>query len=168
LFDHSPEPVKLIAACWLGDEATVHSVRTTDPSIATKFTESDRQQVAHAARKNNTTAVRLMLESGLPVDARGQHNATPLHWAAFHGNSEMAKIVLNYHPPLELRDREFDGTPLGWAIYGSENGWNAETGDYAGTVETLITAGAKLPATITGTEAVRDILRRHHANESQP
>jgi ankyrin repeat protein len=168
LFDHSPEPVKLIAACWLGDEATVHSVRIKEPGIATKFTESDRQQVAHAARKDNTIAVRLMLESGLPVDARGQHNATPLHWAAFHGNSEMAKIVLNYHPPLELRDGDFDGTPLGWAIHGSENGWTAQTGDYAGTVETLIAAGAKLPATITGTEAVRDVLRRHRVNEPQP
>ena len=80
----------------------------------------------------------------------------------------MAKIILNYHPPLELRDGSFDGTPLGWAIYGSENGWNAEAGDYAGTVETLIAAGAKLPATITGTEAVRDVLRRQSANESQP
>jgi Ankyrin repeats (3 copies)/Ankyrin repeat len=168
LFDQSPEPVKLIAACWLGDEVTVHSVRTKEPGVATKFTEFDRRQVAHAARKNNTTAVRLMLESGLPVDARGQHNATPLHWAAFHGNSEMAKIVLNYHPPLELRDNDFDGTPLGWAVYGSENGWNAETGDYAGTVEMLIAAGSKLPATITGTEAVRAVLRRHQANESQP
>ncbi len=109
-----------------------------------------------------------MLECGLPVDARGQHQATPLHWAAFHGNSEMAKIILNYRPPLEARDADFDGTPLGWAIYGSENGWNSETGDYAGTVEALVTAGAKLPVTIKGTKAVRDVLRRHGAVEERP
>ena len=91
VFDHSPQPVKLITACWFGDEATVRSIRTEEPGFAALFTEADRRQVAHAARTNNTTAVRLMLESGLPVDARGQHNATPLHWAAFHGNSEMAQ-----------------------------------------------------------------------------
>ena len=143
LFDRSPEPVKLIAACWFGDEAMVDAIHGKNPILAASFTEADHRQVAHAARKNNPAAVRLMLESGLPVDARGQHNATPLHWAAFHGNSEMAKIVLNFGPPLELHDNDFDGTPLGWAIYGSENGWNAETGDYAGTVEVLITAGAR-------------------------
>jgi ankyrin repeat protein len=167
LFDRSPDAVKLIAACWLGDEGMVHAIHGKSPILAASFTEADRRQVAHAARKNNTAAVRLMLEAGLPVDARGQHNATVLHWAAFHGNSEMAKIVLKYGPPLESCDNDFDSTPLGWAIYGSENGWNGETGDYAGTVEALIAAGAKLPATISGTEAVRDVLRRHHATDSE-
>ena len=72
LFDHSPEPEKLVVACWFGDEAMVDSIRIKNPSIAASFTDSDRRQVAHAARKNNTAAVRLMLKSGLPVDARGQ------------------------------------------------------------------------------------------------
>ena len=77
------------------------------------------------------------------------------------------KIVLSHRPPLELHDADFDGTPLGWAIYGSENGWNADTGDYAGTAEVLIAAGAKVPTTISGSEAVRDVLRRHHAKDSE-
>ena len=145
LFDRSPEPVKLITACWFGDEVMVQSIRTKHAGTAVSFTDSDRRQVAHAARKNNTAAVRLMLESGLPVDARGQHNATPIHWAAFHGNTEMTKIILNYRPPLELRDGDFDGTPLDWAIHGSENGWNSDTGDYAGTADVLIAAGRTSP-----------------------
>jgi ankyrin repeat protein len=165
LLDRSPEPVKLMTACWFGDEGMVQSIRTKNPEIAADLTEADRRQVAHAARKNATTAVRLMLECGLPVDARGQHQATPLHWAAFHGNSEMAKIILNYHPPLEARDADFNGTPLGWAIHGSENGWNADAGDYAGTAEALVSAGAKLPPTIAGTEAVQDVLRRHRTSD---
>ena len=165
LFDRSPEPVKLIAACWLGDRAMVQSIRTKHPNIAESFTDTDCRQVAHAARKNATEVVRLMLECGLRADARGQHQATPLHWAAFHGNVDLIKIVLQYEPPLEVRDADFNSTPLGWAIYGSENGWNAATGDYASTVEALIAAGAKVPGTITGTEAVKDVLRRHGATE---
>jgi ankyrin repeat protein len=163
LFDRSPESVKLIAACWLGVEAMVHSLRTKHPNLAESLTDADGRQVAHAARNNKTTVVQLMLESGLPVDARGQHQATPLHWSAFHGNVEMARIVLRFGPPLEAADADFNGTPLGWAIYGSENGWHCETGDFAGTVETLIAAGAKVPATIGGSEPVRDVLRRHGA-----
>ena len=163
LLDRSPEPVKLIAECWLGDDAAVRSLRTKHPNIADSFTDVDRRQVAHAARNNETAVVRLMLESGLPVDAVSQHQATPLHWAAFHGNVEMTKILLGFGPPLEARDADFNGTPLDWAVHGSENGWRRQTGDYAGTVAALIAAGAEVPATIKGSEAVRDVLRRHSA-----
>jgi hypothetical protein len=145
----------------------VHSLRTKHPNLAESFTDADRRQVAHAARNNKTTVVLLMLESGLPVDARGQHQATPLHWAAFHGNVEMARIVLRFGPPLEARDADFNGTPLGWATYGSENGWHCETGDFAGTVEALIAAGAKVPATIGGSEAVREVLRWRGAKDEK-
>jgi Ankyrin repeats (3 copies)/Ankyrin repeat len=166
LFDHSPDPVKLIAACWLDDEVMVQSLRTKHPNIAAKLTDADRRQVAHAARNNETTVVRLLLESGLPSDAGRQHQATPLHWAAFHGNVAMAKLLLAHHPPLEAEDADFHSTPLGWAIHGSENGWHCETGDYAATAEALILAGANVPAKIAGTEAVRDVLRRHGSKES--
>jgi hypothetical protein len=71
-----------------------------------------------------------MLAAGFPVDAMGQYEGTPLHWAAFHGNAEMTREILRHNPPLEQLDRDFRGTPLGRAIHGSEHGWHAKTGDY--------------------------------------
>jgi ankyrin repeat protein len=168
LWERSPEPVKLIAACWLADEAMVRSLLTSKPNIGESLTDADRRQVVHAARNNEKAVVRLMLECGLPVDSRGQHQGTPLHWAAFHGNVEMAKLLLAHDPPLEARDADFNATPLGWAIHGSENGWNRQKGDYAGTVEALIAAGAKLLEEIAGSPAVRDVLRKHGAIEGRP
>jgi len=107
-----------------------------------------------------------MLAAGLPVDALGQHGATPLHWAAFHGNAEMTREILRYNPPLELADADYSLTPLGWGIYGSENGWYCRTGDYPAAVETLLKAGARLPEKkIGGTEGVKAILRRYGAKE---
>jgi hypothetical protein len=50
-------------------------------------------------------------------------------------------------------------------VYGSENGWHTERGDYAGTVEALIGAGAQLPEKLGGTEAVREVLRQHGVKE---
>lgn len=162
LMERSPAEVKLIAAGWAGDEATVKSLLAMHPGLAGKLSARDRQQVAHAARNNNVAAVRLMLAAGLPVDALGQHRATPLHWASFHGNAEMAREILRYHPPLELTDADFQATPLGWAIHGSVHGWYCQTGDYAGTVEALLNAGAKIPSIVNGgSEAVRAALRRH-------
>ena len=106
-------------------------------------------------------AVRLMLAAGLPVDARGQHGATPLHWAGFHGNAGMTQEILRYNPPLELTEPDFKLTPLGWAIYGSEHGWHCRTGNYAATVEMLLQAGAKIPQNVGGTEPVKAVLRRY-------
>jgi ankyrin repeat protein len=166
LFERSPTSVQLILACILGDEASVRSVRAKQPNIAASFSDSDRRQVAHAARNNDTTAVRLLLECGLPTDALGQHQATPLHWAAFHGNAPMTKIILGFHPSLEAKDADFNSTPLGWAIHGSEHGWNCESGDFGATVELLMRAGASVPAKIEGSEAVRDVLRSYESSAS--
>src|SRR6266568_4669140 len=165
LMERSPADLKLLAACWLGgDETTVKSLLAEQPGLVASLSEAYRRQVAHAARNNNLAAVRLMLAAGLPVGATGQHGGTPLHWAAWHGNAEMARVILRYNPPLEQLSTDFHATPLGWAIHGSEDGWYRQTGNYPATVEALIKAGAKLPEKIQGSEAVREALRRHGLN----
>jgi ankyrin repeat protein len=161
LMRRSPDDVKLLAACWLGDEATVQTLCAANPGLAGRLTDRDRRQVADAARNNETTAVRLMLQAGLPADARGQHQGTPLHWASFHGNAEMAEAILRFGPPLEAVDADFNAPPLGWAIHGSEHGWHRQTGNYAATAEALLKAGAKHPGKIEGSEAVQEVLRRY-------
>ncbi|HWX21131.1 MAG TPA: ankyrin repeat domain-containing protein [Candidatus Binatia bacterium] len=167
LMECSPDDVRLIAACWSADESGVKKLLAQNSALVTQLSEAYRRQVAHAARNNNLAAVRLMLAAGLPVDELGQHRATPLHWAAFHGNSEMASEILRYHPPLEKTDADFNSTPLGWAIHGSENGWHSATGNYAGTVEALLKAGAKLPRKLGGTEAVKEVLRGYGVKEAE-
>jgi len=161
LMERSPADVQFIAACWNADQSAVKTALEQNPGLVSNLSAAYGRQAAHAARNNNLAAVRLMLASGLPVNALGQHGATPLHWAAFHGNAEMAEEVLRYNPPLEQMDADFHGTPLGWAIYGSENGWFCRTGNYAATVEALLKAGAKLPDQNGGTQAVREVLAKY-------
>ncbi len=161
LMERSPDDVQYVAALWLGDRQRIEALRRALPDIATRLSESDRRQLAHAARNNDSAAVERMLEAGLPVDGRSQHHATPLHWAAWHGNAAMVRAILAHAPPLEAADTQFGGTPLRWAIHGSENGWYRSEGDYGGTVEALIAAGAILPESLGGSEAVREVLRRH-------
>jgi ankyrin repeat protein len=165
LMDRSPPEVKLVEACWLDDEAALRALRADQSDLSSMLLAGDLRQVAHAARNNETSVVRAMLKAGLPVDARGQHNATPLHWAAFHGNREMVEAILPFGPLLEVTDADFNGTPIGWAIHGSMEGWYQQTGDYAGTVEALLAAGARLPERLGGAEAVREVLRRHGIRE---
>jgi len=167
LVSRSPADVKLLAACWEGDETTAQSLVAQHPGLIANLSTAYRHQVAYAARNNNTAAVRVMLAAGLPVDAVGQHRATPLHWAAFHGNAEMTTSILRFNPPLEIADADFHGTPLGWAIHGSEHGWYCRTGDYAAAVRLLLAAGAAPPPQLDkGTAAVQEALRQHAAKTS--
>ena len=67
--------------------------------------------VSDAGRHNDVRTMRAMLERGFPVTAKSQHEAMPIHWAGFHGNPEMMRLVLDYDPPLDATDRDFGGSP---------------------------------------------------------
>ncbi len=163
LMDRSPDALKLAQACELGDEAAFAALLEARPDLARNLGDDERRKLPFAAQNNNVAAVRLMLAAGWPLSATGQHGATALHWAGFHGNAELARVILAHQPPLEAREKDYGMTPLGWTIYGSLNGWHAETGDYAGVMELLLAAGAKAPPLtpeVKGSEAVLAVLRR--------
>ncbi len=155
LMERSPAEVKMIAACWLHDGETVASLLSQRSGIAHDLSEADRDELAHAARNNDTQAALLMLEAGLAVSGRGQHRGTPLHWAAWHGNLELVRALLRNDPPLDDSDNDFHSPPLGWAMHGSENGWHADAGDYPAVVEALLQAGVKLPKGFRGRKPSR-------------
>jgi hypothetical protein len=75
----------------------------------------------------------------------------------------MVKLILQYSPAIEEKDRDFKAAPLGWAIHASIHGWHPDTGDYAGTAKVLLQAGAispEKPNEVETTDAVRAVLKR--------
>jgi ankyrin repeat protein len=163
LMEKSPPELQLVVACGLSDEPLARSLLARHPNLPRTLADEDRRRVVDAAQDNNVGGVRLMLEAGWPVDARGQHGATALHWAGFHGNAAMTRAILEHRPPLDALTDEFPGTPLDWALYGSRHGWHCRSGDYGGTVEALLHAGADTPADAPdASEPVRDVLRRYN------
>jgi hypothetical protein len=161
LLERTPPSLKLALACELGDEAAFRQLLALRPNLVSTLSEEERRKLPDAAQSGNTAAVRLMLEAGWPVDTPAEMGATALHWAAFNGNAEMAREILRFHPSLELKSKEYSGTALSWAIFGSGNGWNRESGDYVGTVEVLLAAGAVVPphaVELEPSEAVLEVL----------
>jgi Ankyrin repeats (3 copies) len=165
LMERSPLEAQQIAACWLLDGATVAALRAQHPDLAGHLSEANRNEMAQAARNNDTQAVLLMLEAGLPVSAPGQHRGTPLHWATWHGNLALVQALLRSNPLLEDAENDFHATPLGWATHGSEHGWHRRTGNYRDVVEALLEAGAMLLETASGTDPVKEVLRRHGSKD---
>lgn len=162
LMERTPPEEKFLVACWLHDEALAQELLRSDGNVVARLTAAGRRQAAHAARNNDPVAVRMMLAAGLPVDARSQHGATPLHWAAHHGNLEMLENILRHSPPLDARDDDFKGMPLDWAIHGSRETEEEKLPAYVAIVRALIMAGAKRPETAEAPPEIMAELKRHN------
>jgi ankyrin repeat protein len=160
LMSRTPDDLKLALACELGEEGPFRALLASKPDLVRSMPDDVRRKLVDAAQNNNIKAVRLMLEAGWPLDARGQHGGTALHWAAWLGNADIVRLLLRHGPPIEDASNDFGATPLGWAIHGSEHGWRRHAGDYPAVVQLLCDAGAKLPNQPAGTEAVKDVLRK--------
>jgi ankyrin repeat protein len=154
---------RLLDALWCGDDVRADSVLAADPQLVARAPETALRQVADAARNNNLAAVSAMLHRGFPVTALSQHGATPLHWAAFHGNAAMMEVVLRCNPPIDAQDRQFHGTAMGWLIHGALNPWGFSTGRHGECAQLLLGAGARVDEASlpTGHDAVDHVLRAH-------
>jgi len=64
-------------------------------------------------------AARLCLDAGanvneyLPVHA----HSFPVHQAAVNDDVEMLRLLVEYGTNLDIRDKLWNGTPLGWAVH---------------------------------------------------
>jgi len=47
----------------------------------------------------------------------GEWQATLLHIASDRNDVHLAQLALSAHPNLEIKDKIYDGTPLGWALH---------------------------------------------------
>ncbi len=153
---------RLLDALWNSDVATADAILAASPKLIEQAPPNATRLVADAARNNKTAAVEAMLARGFPVTATSQHGATPLHWAAWHGNPDMLRAVLRHNPPLDACDRDHDGTAMGWLIHGAIGGWRGIATDrHAECAPLLLEAGltvdeAALP---TGHDALDRVLR---------
>jgi len=98
-----------------------------------------------------------MLEAGWPVDAR-HDGSTPLHCACFIGDEVMVEELIKRGAPLDLIDRRFQSSPLGWALHGEVHS-QMPRGDYEKCVRLMIEAGCAKPNPAwTASDDMKDIL----------
>ncbi|MGC2399649.1 MAG: ankyrin repeat domain-containing protein [Acidobacteriaceae bacterium] len=166
LMTRSSLALRFAIACEIGDHDLANRLLEKHSSLVGKMRPEAYRRIIGAALRNNTRAVDMMLGAGWPTAVTGSYDQTALHWAAFHGNAEMVRALLKHEAPLEAQEQQYKATPLGWALYGSVNGWLRDAGDYPLTVQVLLEAGAKThgPADeLTGTDEVLEVVRRFQA-----
>ncbi len=77
---------------------------TTDPS-----------PLPGAVHSGDVNIVRTLLDAGADPNAFGPHGHAALHVAGIYGKVPIMTLLLSRGARLDLRDREYSGTPLGWA-----------------------------------------------------
>jgi hypothetical protein len=165
LLRHASPAQRLIAACAKADRAVAEAIVAGYPQVVATLTPDQMRLICDKAHADEAAAVFLMLDLGFDPLARGVDDWEPLRWAAFHGNAEMTRRLLQYNPPINVPDPSYEGTPLGQCLYGAVHGWSRDSGDFATTVRLLLDAGERIdPSDLpTGRDDVDAVLRRHLA-----
>lgn len=169
----SPGRVQLINALLAADERAAQALLAEDPSLLPSLMREGHGHLAYAIFHEYFDAADLMLRLGFDPAAPGVDGGTALHAACWVGSVRMVeRLVARGGVPLDARDPTHQGTPLGWAAFGSVHR-RAAGADYPAVVDRLVAAGADIhavngegrsPLTMArGNAAMQAALRRHGA-----
>ncbi len=132
-----------ISACVRNDRNGARRQLDADPELLGRLDHHEQAALVRAAERGDTDAVQLMLDLGLPIEARGENGATALHTAAYAGSVDTVQLLLDRGADVEARDTSWNSTPLEWACVGSgERPSSASEPDWAQTVRILLARGA--------------------------
>ncbi|MBV9560855.1 MAG: ankyrin repeat domain-containing protein [Bradyrhizobium sp.] len=85
-------------------------------------TEARRRALSLAAQHGHAETVGLLLDAGTDPDRYNPESnhphTTPLHQAVLGGHEAVVRLLVRRGARLDIRDTIWDGTPLGWALYG--------------------------------------------------
>jgi ankyrin repeat protein len=158
----SEETMKLLAAAgattdidpaaeWIGavvrgDQARAARVKAARPDLVLRH--SDAEELPRWASAGDDEVVTRLLDAGVPIDARGVDDGTPLHYAGMWGRGSTVELLLarGADPELMAGPREHPGTPLSWTAWGSRAlPAAAERLDgYLAAAAALVAAGARV------------------------
>lgn len=97
----------------------------------------------YACGYGHADVVRFLLERGVDPDVRNRANECGLHWASFGPHPEVARLLLDRHAAIDVRDDVHKGTPLDWVLFSwakAEGVWRERGYEM---VKLLVRAGAQ-------------------------
>jgi ankyrin repeat protein len=113
---------RFVAACSRGDRSAADAIMARQPDLGHKIGPEHYPAFYRAAERNDVVALQAMLACGFdpnrPDESIGK---TALHVASMEGWPEAVRLLLAHGASVEIRDREFNATPLIWAAEGSRH-----------------------------------------------
>jgi ankyrin repeat protein len=106
-------PTRLIGALLVGDGHQVEQLLAGQADVLASVRRDHPDLVVRAAELGRIEAIRLLVACGFDVDACPR--ATALHEAAYRGDDESVRTLLDLGADPAIEDLEFHATPKGWA-----------------------------------------------------
>jgi hypothetical protein len=172
------EADRFAAACAAADEPAARTLLAREPGLLGRLAEEDLGLLVEAAVLDHREAVRLMLDLGFPIEAKGGvHPSTALNVAAYAAHVELVELLLARGADPEAVNH-FGGTALGALAWSSRHDEGADVHargeedrqrDLVRAAERLLAAGARiLPQHLANASPpLAELLRRHGAEEAE-
>jgi ankyrin repeat protein len=100
------------------DRGTVEGILANDNSLREQAIARKPHLIIRAAELGRPEAVKLLAELGFDVNFRKR--LTALHQAAFNGNLELVRLLIELGADPTIEDSSYHATPLGWAEHGNQ------------------------------------------------
>jgi ankyrin repeat protein len=148
----APTEVDSIAE-WLGAVlrgGEEHAARclAAQPDLPARLRPADAELLPMWASGGHDIGVARLLDAGVPVDARGVDDGTPLHYAAMWGRASTVALLLARGAEVDLMGgpRFAPGTALDWTAWGSRElpGASERLDGYIEAARLMIDAGARV------------------------
>ena len=137
---------RFVVACACGHGDAAKSMLSKDPSLVSQLSDKQRRLLPELAEVGNLAGVRVMLETGWPIETHAGWDASALNLAVFHGNAEMARLLLSHGANWAER-HGYGSNAMGTLAYASlaEDIDRSHGGDYLGCAMALIEHGMPVP-----------------------
>jgi ankyrin repeat protein len=167
----------LLVACALGDKYAIDERVADEPSLVGKLLGNGGIFLTRFAGNGNTNGVELLLNLGVPVDARSLHGdgyfglppmSTALHSGAWRGRHPVVKLLISRGADVNAKTFN-DHTPLQLAVKATvDSYWTARRSTES--IEALLDAGGSMDgiSVPTGYDEADEIFRRHLSAKQRP
>jgi ankyrin repeat protein len=133
---------EFVAACARADRAAARSLLDQNPDMFIRLSEAQLRQLPNLMEARKLDAVRLMVELGWPIDARGgDWGASVLNMAVYQGDPVWTRFFLE-HGSSWTEQHNYGDVPgvLGWASRNQPPG-----PDWVGCARALVEHGMPIP-----------------------
>jgi len=110
-------PQLFVAACFRLDHEQAREIASEHP----EYLQSPDAMFT-AARKDRADVVEFLLDLGVPIEVRDDHNTRALHHAAIANAQRVARFLIERGAEIDPIESRHDSPPIGWATHGDHAG----------------------------------------------